>query len=1059
MVSEAETMNFFKAPWTNGYPDDESKCLALSSSGTCKIHQDESPPRTKYCVCDTDTRDAQVFSSVSEVSSINDLMNALFVGAVDPSTFDAGTYTNLGDCGLTDVTVFTTDYGGDCQTLSSESIFAFEWKSKQFFLKNVVSMVHIDDATGNSYSFRNPVQFHSLANPSQRDSVHETDAVIDSLFYHPTHPPFLAVRVIQRFGISNPSPGFVHRVATAYSTGTFGQFGSGKYGDLGAMAASILLDDESRQVVLDKDQSHGQLREPLIKVLSFFRSQGLQYKSPLMVPTLIDYVQGNNQRSTIGQGAFESPSVFSFFLPEFSPPGVTQSAGISAPESMVFQGGNLLDLMEGVMSITKFGVVDCKGVSKTTLSRLGYKFEHAFNCPTSEGDTSFSPATTSYWPSSTSSVDDILDELALLMTAGRLSTKSRSLIKPIVSVPFNSGDIAKAVRAAQQLIWSSPEVHATNIPRIADSPRKPAGYETPVDPDSYKAVVVLMLLGGADSFNMLVPKKETIWLEYARARRSHKINNDYLLPLGNSGFGVHPALTTIADLYNQKDALWIQNLGTLGKPMNNTVDYVKESKFQLYAHNTMQHEFYTCDPYEENPGTGVFGRMLDMLREKRGYQTSANSISGGGGLMLTGDQAFNSPVFGIGLNPLPDLDLTPTVENLYETVKEINGNGEVGNSFFSDTWSSRLSTALFEHEQLKKLGEMDEFESPDYVVDPKEALSLQLRKVLEFMKSAAHRKVNRDMFVVPHSQYDLHSGDTLVELITVVNDALGVFVKQLQAESLWKNTVIVMGSDFGRTLNANANGGTDHAWGGNYFMLGGDVKGGQLLGKYPRPLDATNEFFIPRGRLIPSTPWDAVWNGVANWLGLYEDEELDFTLPNRKRFDKCNDLFFDKDLFKVGACDCNGCSNVNPPPSTSNTLRPTSLPTPLPVTPEPTTPKPTSSPTPAPIPGVPSTMTPTTPQPSKPPTASPTTAEPTTHAPTLPLPEGAAHVNSIFETDSNVLAFGCGSVSDVVEGRAIDGTTEKFVCLKSGTESPGIIVKPSRLSVAKGLRIYSHNNW
>lgn len=308
---------------------------------------------------------------------------------------------------------------------------------------------------------------------------------------------------------------------------------------------------------------------------------------------------------------------------------------------------------------------------------------------------------------------------------------------------------------------------------------------------------------------MLVPKQEDIWLEYARARGSHKLFNDNLLPLGNSGYGVHPALTTIANLYNLNDALWIKNLGTLAKPMNNTDDFVKESKFQLYAHNTMQHEFYRCDPYDENPGTGVFGRMLDKLNV-RGYHTSANSISGGGELMLTGDQAYNNPVFGIGLNPPSPLDKTPTVENLYNTVKEINGIGEAGNSFLSDTWSSRLSTALFEHDQLRELAGMTEFSIDDYVVDTGEPLTMQLRKVAEFIKSRNHRKVNRDVFVVPHQGYDLHSGDTLVELITVVNDALDVFVKEMNNQGIWDQTVIVMGSDFGRTLNANANGGSDH---------------------------------------------------------------------------------------------------------------------------------------------------------------------------------------------------------------------------------------------------------
>ena len=116
----------------------------------------------------------------------------------------------------------------------------------------------------------------SLSDPENRDAYAELEEVLDHLFYYPSHPPFLATRIIQRFGISNPSPGFIERVATAYITGAYEQIGSGQYGDLGAMVAAILLDDESRAVVLDADQSHGHLREPLVKVLSFFRSMGLQ---------------------------------------------------------------------------------------------------------------------------------------------------------------------------------------------------------------------------------------------------------------------------------------------------------------------------------------------------------------------------------------------------------------------------------------------------------------------------------------------------------------------------------------------------------------------------------------------------------------------------------------------------------------------------------------------------------------------------------------------------------------------------------------------------------------
>jgi hypothetical protein len=105
-------------------------------------------------------------------------------------------------------------------------------------------------------------------------------------------------------------------------------------------------------------------------------------------------------------------------------------------------------------------------------------------------------------------------------------------------------------------------------------------------------------------------------------------------------------------------------------------------------------------------------------------------------------------------------------------------------------------------------------------------------------------------------------------------------------------------------------------------MMGGKVRGGRILGDYPRPLSPDSTSWIGRGRFIPTTPWDAVWNGVGNWLGV-PDEDMDFVLPNRYNFNKCNDLFFDKDLFTDGVCDCNACSGVPTPPLPNPTPPPT----------------------------------------------------------------------------------------------------------------------------------------
>ena len=82
----------------------------------------------------------------------------------------------------------------------------------------------------------------------------------------------------QRFGTSNPSPGYIERVASAYKEGLliYGgkTFGNGQYGSLEAMVAAVLLDVEARSPALDSDPSHGHLREPIIKMIGFMRSLG-----------------------------------------------------------------------------------------------------------------------------------------------------------------------------------------------------------------------------------------------------------------------------------------------------------------------------------------------------------------------------------------------------------------------------------------------------------------------------------------------------------------------------------------------------------------------------------------------------------------------------------------------------------------------------------------------------------------------------------------------------------------------------------------------------------------
>lgn len=164
------------------------------------------------------------------------------------------------------------------------------------------------------------------------------------------------------------------------------------------------------------------------------------------------------------------------------------------PESMVLSGSKVLWLLDGMMSTIKFGLVTNSPKCKNMMAYLTFSGwdQRLMECPDEEGITDDSPAHAAYFPSLTASVDAILDEMSTLLTSGRLSSHNRQLIKPIVEQAFNSGDIPKAVRIAQQLMFATPEFHATNIPRKQNTAREIDRYSfLPSQP--YKGKLIALM--------------------------------------------------------------------------------------------------------------------------------------------------------------------------------------------------------------------------------------------------------------------------------------------------------------------------------------------------------------------------------------------------------------------------------------------------------------------------------------------------------------------------------------------------------------------------------------
>jgi len=140
---------------------------------------------------------------------------------------------------------------------------------------------------------------------------------LDNIFNHPNVGPFIAIRLIQRLVTSNPSPGYVRRVAEVFNNN-----GAGVRGDLGAVVKTILLDPEAHSSM--PMEIDGKLKEPLLRLTQLWKAYNATSSSGRF-PLNASYI-------LFGQGPLQSPSVFNFFSPFFAPPGEIRDSSLVAPE-------------------------------------------------------------------------------------------------------------------------------------------------------------------------------------------------------------------------------------------------------------------------------------------------------------------------------------------------------------------------------------------------------------------------------------------------------------------------------------------------------------------------------------------------------------------------------------------------------------------------------------------------------------------------------------------------------------------------------------------------------
>lgn len=123
-----------------------------------------------------------------------------------------------------------------------------------------------------------------------------------------------------------------------------------------------------------------------------------------------------------------------------------------------------------------------------------------------EGEYDKSQGYLSYSPPDSSSDTEVVDNLCTLLTSGRMSSSNREVVKMVYnSLLMEGGSNDEALRVAQQLIVTSSEFHTTSLTRSQSSKQDREDSLPKKTCKKYKAVVHLLLGGGMDSYNMLVP--------------------------------------------------------------------------------------------------------------------------------------------------------------------------------------------------------------------------------------------------------------------------------------------------------------------------------------------------------------------------------------------------------------------------------------------------------------------------------------------------------------------------------------------------------------------------
>ena len=409
----------------------------------------------------------------------------------------------------------------------------------------------------------------------------------------------------------------------------------------------------------------------------------------------------------------------------------------------------------------------------------------------------------------------------------------------------------------------------------------------------YKALVCILLAGGNDSYNMLVPRGNDEYAEYALTRSDLALLQNEILPINpltstGKEFGIHPSMAGVQQMFEAENLAFLSNVGTLIEPIANRDEYtsgLKNLPLGLFSHSDQIQQWQTATP-QSREAIGWGGRMADILQSGNTNQSISMNISlSGRNVFQAGNTVLEYSISEKGIEGIERMNTNLADSGFLNSLRD-DGVHDMASKMYSNIFKNTLgdltTSSLDAFEEFKTaIDGVEEFDTNFSTF----SASQKLKMIAKTIAAKDSLGMNRQTFFVTIGGWDHHDEvlDNQLYLLGVVNNAIKEFFDALTEIGMDDKVTLFTVSDFARTLTSNGNG-SDHAWGGNSIVAGGAVKGKEIYGTFPELyVDNNPQFVGNRGSVIPTTAADLYFAELALWFGI-SPNDLNLVFPNLTNF-------------------------------------------------------------------------------------------------------------------------------------------------------------------------------